>query len=86
MSIEWKFVIEMELILHRRFLGKEYTIGSLYLSHPSPQERGMDAEVIANVLSHDSGDDNVETQCIASLQRTDTDAIANVSLPDNRYL
>jgi hypothetical protein len=36
----------MELILHRRFLGKDYTIGSLYLSHPSPQERGTDAEVI----------------------------------------
>jgi hypothetical protein len=43
----------------------------------------MDAEVIANVLSHDSGDDNVETQCIASLKRTDTDVITDVSLRDD---
>jgi hypothetical protein len=38
----------MELVLHRRYLGKEYTIGSLYLSrdlspNPSPQGRGMDS-------------------------------------------
>jgi hypothetical protein len=38
----------MKLVLKRRFLGGEYTIGSLYLSpNPSPQGRGANTEVIA---------------------------------------
>jgi hypothetical protein len=41
----------MELILKRRFLGEDYTVGSLYLSpDPSPQGRGED--------SQDSGTDS----------------------------
>jgi hypothetical protein len=38
----------MELVLHRRYLGKEYTVGSLYFHlspNPSPQGRGLDSSI-----------------------------------------
>jgi hypothetical protein len=41
----------MELVLHRRYLGKEYTVGSLYFHlspNPSPQGRGTDSRKLSS--------------------------------------
>jgi hypothetical protein len=68
---------KMKLVLRRRFLGDEYTVGSLYLSpDPSPQGRGEDSagatmsESVSTVSTTGKGEDSAGVMIKESVSTT----------------